>query len=510
MKYKSYITDLHLNLHPDQIDLLEKWYEHSKKVSDFFTLAYYPYEMIDYVNGFRSEQEINSKLMEEQWSYITNFLEKNSKEKNYISFLGVEWQGKGLDGDHNVYFRNNNIELNLPATYEELFELYKERAIAIPHHLAYSLGNRGKNWYTHQESFSPFVETYSHHGSSERDRTSLSMDRHIHMGPRVDETSVIEGLKQGYHFGIIASGDNHEIPAMVKNGRAGIWAESYDKESIWQAFLNRRVFGFTDSKIMIWTEVQEKPMGSIFKTKESEVQMLVNVQGNNKIERIELYKQGELFDVQILTGKEINKEKVRFKFRIECGWGPNIKYFPEYIKKEWLGKLITVGKILNVEPVFNSFECEYTSKNEHEVNFKAISSKNAATHWMRDSNMHTEGFIFEIEAPYDSKITLEINEKQYAYSIVDLLKQSQLIVFEEEAKQLLEAKVGITDYYRSDSWYHNAYKIKLHQGALVSEYKVAAKFNLPISKEETSYFVKVFQADGQIGWSSPTWITQAD
>ena len=28
MNYKSYITDLHLNLHPGQIDELEAWFEH--------------------------------------------------------------------------------------------------------------------------------------------------------------------------------------------------------------------------------------------------------------------------------------------------------------------------------------------------------------------------------------------------------------------------------------------------------------------------------------------------
>ena len=35
---------------------------------------------------------------------------------------------------------------------------------------SYQLEHRGKNWETHNDKFSPFVEIYSSHGSSENER----------------------------------------------------------------------------------------------------------------------------------------------------------------------------------------------------------------------------------------------------------------------------------------------------------------------------------------------------
>ena len=133
---------MHLNLHPDQIDLLPKWYQHSKKVVDFFTLAYYPYHMIDCPGGFRAEEEISSEEMNEQWKYIKDYLSHQNETDEYISFIGYEWQGTGEDGDHNIYFKNDDqADIQLLPRYKQLVQYFKdESVIGIPHHLAYSLG----------------------------------------------------------------------------------------------------------------------------------------------------------------------------------------------------------------------------------------------------------------------------------------------------------------------------------------------------------------------------------
>lgn len=513
MEYQDYITDLHLNLHPDQIDLLPKWYEHSKQVVDFFTLAYYPYHMVQCSGGFKAEEEINQELLTEQWDSIKDFLGTKNQTDNFISFIGYEWQGTGEDGDHNIYFKNDEqADIQLLPRYQDLVKLFQNHAvIGIPHHLAYSLGNRGKNWSTHDERFSPFVEIYSHHGSSERDRTNLSMERHIHMGPRVEDTSVVSGLKQKKHFGIIASGDNHEVPAMVKNGRAGVWAEEYSKEAIWEAFTERRTYGFTDSKISVWMECEKHPMGSIFRSDQSELLLDIAAVANGKIERVELYKNGELDQIHIGNkgDQQDKKAPVKLKFQLECGWGPNVKFFPEFTEKSWQGELAVDGKILSVEPIYSSFDNSYEQLNEQKVSFQAKSQKNGGDHWMRDATIRNEGFVFEIEANPSSKVQLTINGREEAYLVSELLHTSHLIVFEEEAKKLLKERAGIEEYYRSDSWYHNAYKVKFYQAATEAEYTFADQFKIPVSEVETSYFVKVVQSDGQVAWGSPIWVSKS-
>ena len=39
---KKLWTDLHSNIHHNQMDELDKWTEHAKEVLDFWPIAYYP------------------------------------------------------------------------------------------------------------------------------------------------------------------------------------------------------------------------------------------------------------------------------------------------------------------------------------------------------------------------------------------------------------------------------------------------------------------------------------
>lgn len=404
-------------------------------------------------------------------------------------------------------------QIELPARYQELVETYRgQDAIGIPHHLAYSLGNRGKNWDTHDESFSPVAEVFSHHGSSERDATSVPMERHIHMGPRVDGTSVVAGLKRGKHFGLICSGDNHEVPAMVKYGRAGVWADEYGKDAIWDALTSRRTFGFTGSRIDVWTEAEGHPLGSVFSTTSDEVELKVRAHANSKVERIELYRDGDLDDVHVVRWRAPEPSSdgtVRFKFRVEFGWGPNVRYFPEATERTWEGTLSTTGSVVSVEPVFSSFDNRHEIVDEKSVSFVAKSQKVGGTHWVGDSSMRTEGYVFEIQAPLDGTVTMEVCGERFVWPVEKILAGSFLEVFEDEAKELIRGTAGIEEYYRSDAWYHNAYKVKVYQGFASDLYEVEDSFAVRPGAEEASWFVKVVQADGQTAWASPIWISRA-
>lgn len=520
--YTSFITDLHLNLHPGQIDELERWFEHCERVSDFFTLAYYPYHVVKVSDSFSTEAEIDPEPMREQWGRICDFLRNREESDGFVSLPGFEWQGTGEDGDHNVYFKTGG-DIELPARYQQLVEDYRgQDVIGIPHHLAYSLGNRGKNWATHDETFSPFVETFSHHGSSERGETSIPMERHIHMGPRVDETSVVAGIKRGYHFGIICSGDNHEVPAMVRYGRAGVWAADYSKDAIWDALVSRRVYGFTGPRVDVYAEAEGHPLGSVFSTASDEVAIDVRAAAASKVERIELYRDGDLADVRVVPWPELGAAgtpgaadavasagaTVRFKFRVEFGWGPNVKYFPEATSKLWQGSLETEGRVVSVEPVFSSFENRFEVVGKRRVEFTAKSQKTSGTHWMGDSAMRTEGFVFELEAPVDGDVRLSVSGRDFAWPVRKILAGSFLEVFEDEAKRLVEQAGHPAEFYRSDAWYHNAYKLKVHQGFLADQYEVATSFSVRTEAREHSWFAKVVQADGQTAWASPIWITK--
>ena len=166
---KKLWTDLHSNIHHNQMDELDKWTEHAKEVLDFWPIAYYPFQMIKTESGAGLEDLCPEEEIKKDWEIVRGKV-KEENANGYPMFMGYEWQGCGFDGDHNVFFLDNEQDMKHPMRYQELRDDYKDtEAIGIPHHVAYQLGSRGKNWATHDENFSPFAEIYSSHGCSEND-----------------------------------------------------------------------------------------------------------------------------------------------------------------------------------------------------------------------------------------------------------------------------------------------------------------------------------------------------
>ncbi|WP_062320118.1 hypothetical protein [Halolactibacillus sp. JCM 19043] len=194
MKKKELLwSDFHSNIHPKQINDLENWYDFAKEMLDFWGVAYYPFLHRKSKHGLPLEDTIPLEDMQKDWEYIRQFAEEKS-EDDFTFFMGYEWQGNGEDGDHNVYYLNNDQDIHHPMTYKELLnKIPKSQAMAIPHHTGYAVGHRGKNWATHDYEYSPFTEIYSSHGSSESDYDDLPMNVHIHMGPRDSKGTVMQG-----------------------------------------------------------------------------------------------------------------------------------------------------------------------------------------------------------------------------------------------------------------------------------------------------------------------------
>ena len=188
MAYKILWTDMHSNIHHEQMNELPQWFDQVQKTMDFWPIAYYPYTMRRDETGLGVEDRYPLDVIEKDWEILRQFTDQVNAE-GFPMFMGYEWQGAGQDGDHNVFFKDNLQSMEYPLRYADLVKAYAGKdVIGIPHHLAYQLDNRGKNWATHDESFSPFVEIYSSHGSSENDNGPIEMTRHVHMGPRTGET----------------------------------------------------------------------------------------------------------------------------------------------------------------------------------------------------------------------------------------------------------------------------------------------------------------------------------
>ena len=89
---------------------------------------------------------------------------KNNEDGAFVTFPGYEWQGDASSGDHNVVYFAEGLPVYCVNTLTELYErLRQHKAIAIPHHTAYRVGLRGKDWSVHDDELSPFAEQHLWH-----------------------------------------------------------------------------------------------------------------------------------------------------------------------------------------------------------------------------------------------------------------------------------------------------------------------------------------------------------
>lgn len=508
MKYKKLWTDMHSNIHHGQMTLLPDWFEQAKELLDFWPIAYYPFGMRDTKWGLKVEDHFDEDVINADWEKIREFT-KRVNEAGYPMFMGYEWQGTGKDGDHNVFFLTNDLDQKHPDTYRELAGIYKgKNVIAIPHHVAYQLGSRGKNWDTHDEEFSPFAEIYSSHGCSETDDGPLSMKRHIHMGPRTGETTYERAIDKGLHVGVIASGDNHTVPAVFEHGIMCALAEDTTKEAIWDALVNRRVYGVSQSRIEVEHTINGAPMGSVIET-DGQAEMEIRVKGTGAIDRIEILKDNVLEHMVVHSGTWETKpvtDMIRFKFRVEFGWGPDIRVYKDKITKMWEGSLKVDGKLLSIEKCWNNFGQKLISQTEDGCEFSLTTYQSTATgKWMGPSNVTTEGFIFEVEADADSMIHLVVNGKHYDFSVRKLLTRSEVVGLWDEVEQLTRETWGDVTHYRDDPWWHNAYKFKLGRAYPESSYIVEHHETIQV-EEDCCYRLRVWQKNNDVAWTSPIFV----
>lgn len=500
-------SDMHSNPHHDVMKNFDKWVKQAEETCDFWPVAYYPHGMRRNEGGAPLEDLLPENQRKEDWEILRKYTEEENK-KGFPMFMGYEWQGSGEDGDHNVFFLNNCENMHHPLRYLELKkELEGVEAIAIPHHLAYQLGSRGKNWNTHDEHFSPFAEIYSSHGCSENDLNGMDMKRHLHMGPRTGTTCYERGLDMGYKVGCIASGDNHIAPAVYDHGMICVISKSKSKHDIWEAMLERHVYGVSRTHMTVDFQIDHQQMGSIVSPGHQEMEF--NIEAGDAIDRVEIVKNNIVWKMIPHSGtwETLPLPKlIRVKFSVEFGWGPNPRFYPDQPPKVWTGILKTNGKIISIEKQWNNFGQCLKVNNDQECAFQLTTSLLTATgHWMGPSPVETEGFIFEIEGDQDSQVILNVDGKTYTFTLKELLSPSRIFAEYEESRQLALRYFNDIHHYRDDLIWQNAYKVRVRQGVVSNGYQMNYKTSVTCEQKD-QIRLRVYLRNGDVGWTSPIFV----
>lgn len=487
---------------------------------DFMTFAYYTPYHSPYrpernppgKRGFRLEAWKPAERIEREWVQVQLASRGHTEEGAFVVFPGYEWQGNSTSGDHNVVYRAEGPPVYRVDTLAELYAcLRRHDAIAIPHHTAYRVGMRGKDWSVHDEELSPFAEIYSIHGCSETDEMALGLWRNLHMGPGVSGGTYQDALRRGLHLGAICSTDNfgqHLLTGSYGNGLMAALAPELTRQALWAAFKARRVYGVTGDRIELDFTVNGRPMGERIHAAGAR-RIRAAVRGLDALDRIELLRDERVIATHNHQGiweRPRPDSPGRFFLRLEVGWGPGADEL-EIGEHAWDGELrVDRGRFLRATPCWTTHGQTPVRLADGVATFAMCTPPySGLTPWQN-------AIVFEFEADPSALLCLRLNGHAEGGPLAGFMAGSRLIWYRDECVARLHDLRGLTpdECERDDAYYHMAYKAKLHR--TLPEAACSAILDLdddePLDRE-ACYRVRVEQRNGQRAWSSPIWVAPA-
>ncbi|MEW4530540.1 DUF3604 domain-containing protein [Maioricimonas sp. JC845] len=443
-------------------------------------------EIIDYHNeGFAT--------LAGNWDRLIELQRQASHPGQFLALPSYEWHSLEF-GDHNVYAPGPELPLRDAPDLPGLRDVVRESGgIAIPHHIGYRSGYRGINWDAYREEVSPFVEIFSLHGCSLSDDAPWPM---LHdMGPRDAGSTAEEGWRRGHRFGIVGGTDHHAAyPGSHGDGRMGVFAKELTRESLWEAFLARRVYAATGDRIDARMFVDGAWIGETVRQPGRRT-IPVAVKGADTLDRVELLRNGRIVRRWHPEMVEPDPRRHRYRLRVTWGWGR------KEVPVEWNLRLsLSDGRIAKVETLFSgqaivapkgTGEGESNVLDEVDLPHAVIEQDERTCVWrsittgnktMRHET--TQGMSFELEGPLDARLTVEANGQVFEYTLAELLRRGQ------------------SRFLRG--WLTEAIRI----GPLVpvEECRVEGEFVDEPESDVDVYRLQVAQRNGQWAWLTPVWV----
>ena len=417
-----------------------------------------------------------------------------SSAGEFIAFPSYEWHSLEF-GDHNVYSAGPELPLRDAVDLSELRRVVAAcQGIAIPHHIGYAAGYRGIDWSHYREDVSPFVEVLSLHGCSVSNEAPYEM---LHdMGPRDAGSTAEAGWQRGYRFGIVGGTDHHAAyPGSHGDGRMGVFAEQLTRESVWDAFLKRRVFAATGDRIDARMFVDDAWIGSEVDSNRSR-RIQIAVRGSDALDRVELVKNGRVVRRFFADSPVSREQSTRYRLRVTWGWGRKDRAV------DWSCRLsLSAGEIVDVESCFSGQPIvspkpqvgDDEVEDERDLPHRIVEKSPTNCVWesvttgnptMRHDT--TQAVSFEIDAPDSAVVELEVNGQCYSHALPELLN------------------AGRSHFLRG--WLSEAVRV----GPLIpiGACQVEADLQDEPAEAVDVYRLQVAQQNGQWAWLSPIWVTR--
>jgi len=417
---------------------------------------------------FGSHAANDFQITDEFWETLQATIKDYHQSGEFVTFSCYEWSATtGLGGDHNVYFRTDDAELHRSSKWlvaegedksegvrpiENLYEQFRGRddVLIIPHQ-----GGRPSTLDVLDPDLTPFIEINSVWG--------------------VFEWFGREAMERGYQVGFVGGSDDHcgrpgtappdDLPKHnVTGGLMAAYADGLDRESLWDAFCNRRVYATTGERILLDVEVTEAQMGGQITT-DSPVTVSTTINGTAPIREIVLFRGTERVASESFTGTDAKY--------IELEWsGQRSPRRSRNKVIDWTGGVtLDSGKIVRAE--------EFGIPHPEE----GIQHKSDTTvRWEAYTTGNYQGVRLDLDAPNDA--TLSVSTPPVSTSVpLDML-----------------------DNVRIDAEGVNA-ELTVSQIGEPAALDAKTSFVDEPDPGVYPYYIRVQQTDGAMAWSSPIFVT---
>ncbi|UHQ96380.1 DUF3604 domain-containing protein [Natrinema halophilum] len=419
---------------------------------------------LDFVSHAGNDFQITDAF----WETIQDTVKEFHEPDEFVTFLCYEWSANTPNGgDHNVYFLDDEAEINRSSSWqvengyerhqgintaEELYETYSGRddVLIIPHQ-----GGRPATLDAFDPELTPFLELLSVWG--------------------VFEWFGQEALERGYQVGFVGGSDDHtgrpgaSRPANVtgwsfpiKGGLMGIHADSLTRESLWNAFKNRRCYATTGARIDLNTSIDGHPMGSTVDVTGSPT-INVEVRGTAPISEVDLFRGTDCVATETFRDGDD---------WLEVLWtGARSK--TRHKVQNWTGGVsLDRGRIDDVEP----FGFDHPKQGIESVTDTAVK-------WDAATAGNYQGVRLQLDAPTDAMLSI-----------------STPPVTESVALSSVEDSV-VFDAGRIER------RLELNRVGQSSTVDTKIAFEDDPDPDTYPYYVRVRQTDGEMAWSSPIFAT---
>ena len=429
-------------------------------LEDFYR---YSWDVCEY--DFWAVTDHSENSTDHQWWSIKKVADLFRVDGRFVPFYGFEWTG--LMGHQNVVYGDVDRDAPIFSAYargsddpallwEQLAEHPDHPALTIPHHPGSAMVPF--DWRYADERYLRIVEVFQAcRGNYEDDGCFRQYSDGTLRG-----TFVLDGLRAGQRFGLIASSDHGHGASYV-----GAWAERLDRAGVFDALHSRRVFAATQRDVVVDVRIGDTFMGGET-VLDGPVELTVAAHGYGELARIDVVRNGvvvhsELPDLHLPPGW------LTVPVRLE--WGES------GVTTDWGGRLeITDGEVV---------QTPYWSTDVTAAHRTGVSWRSTTKSFGHPYGSQRGGVEVTLTGPPHAQVDVTVGHGALRVALGELAGAVVEVPLSGPGRMRLQPGTGGLS--------------GLGTGTCRFTWRDG-------SGEPAFYHVRVHQTDGEMAWSSPIWV----